>query len=95
VAQSNLFKGVPEMFKSIFQAGMGFFLNDGPEGALPTLYAAVARDAKGGAYYGPQGLLEMRGGDVGPAFVSKAAQDVEARKRLWEVCAELTGEDLK
>jgi NAD(P)-dependent dehydrogenase (short-subunit alcohol dehydrogenase family) len=95
VAQSALFKGMAGMFYGITHAFIGMFLNDGLQGALPTIYAATAREARGGAYYGPQGFQEMRGGDVGPAFISKAAADVETQKRLWDVCAELTGVELK
>jgi hypothetical protein len=32
------------------------------QGALPTRYAAVAKDAIPGAYYGPQGIGGMRCG---------------------------------
>ena len=47
---------------------IGALLNTQSEGALPTEYAATAPQAvEGGGYYGPQGFLEMRGGDVGPA----------------------------
>ena len=94
VAQSALFKGMAGMWYAATHAVIGMLLNDGPQGALPTIYAATALEAQGGAYYGPQGFNEMRGGDVGPAFVSKAAADVAAQKRLWETCAELTGVEL-
>jgi len=73
---------------------IGALLNSQAEGALPTLYAATAPDAAAGGYYGPQGFQEMRGGDVGPAIVAKAALDLAAQRRLWEVCVELTGVDL-
>ncbi len=70
---------------------IGSLLNDSLEGASPTLYAATSPQAKGGAYYGPQGFQEMRGGDVGPAWVAPAAQDEAAQRRQWEICEELTG----
>jgi NAD(P)-dependent dehydrogenase (short-subunit alcohol dehydrogenase family) len=58
-------------------------------GALPTLYAATA-DVPGGAYVGPDGLLEQRGH---PKLVdmSGAAKDQHAARRLWEASEELTG----
>jgi hypothetical protein len=58
-------------------------------GALPTLYAAT-EDVPGGAYIGPDGLLEQRGH---PHLVgmSGAAKDEEAARRLWEASEELTG----
>ena len=96
VAQTNLFKvgdgtGLAGIAQSFIQGAIGALLGTGLEGALPTIFAATAAAAKGGSYYGPEGFQEMRGGDVGPAIISKAAQDVTAQQRLWDVCAELTG----
>jgi NAD(P)-dependent dehydrogenase (short-subunit alcohol dehydrogenase family) len=58
-------------------------------GALPTLYAAT-QDVPGGAYVGPDGLGEMRGH---PTLVgrSKAANDEEMARRLWDLSEQLTG----
>jgi len=99
VARTNLFKigsskGLGRVAELVLQTSLGVLFGSGPDGAVPTVFAATSPDAKGGAYYGPQGFKEMRGGDVGPAFVSQAAQDVAAQGRLWGVCAELTGVDL-
>jgi NAD(P)-dependent dehydrogenase (short-subunit alcohol dehydrogenase family) len=59
-------------------------------GALPTLRAAADPGVLGGQYYGPDGILEMRGY---PKVVASSAQshDVETQKRLWAVSEELTG----
>ena len=96
VANTNLFHNGD--FSAAQRAGRRFvgslfdaFLNSEPSGALPTLYAATAAEAKSGAYYGPQGFLEMRGGDVGPAKIAKQALDQAAAQRLWETCDQLTG----
>ncbi|MFT7621080.1 MAG: NAD(P)-dependent dehydrogenase (short-subunit alcohol dehydrogenase family) [Myxococcota bacterium] len=61
-----------------------------PEGALPTLRAALDPDATGDAYFGPAGMGEMKGP---PVVVprTKAAQDAGVAERLWGVSAELTG----
>lgn len=58
-------------------------------GALPTLFAATAPEAKGGAYYGPSGFYEMKG-SVAEAFVAPQAKDASVAARLWEVSEELT-----
>jgi NAD(P)-dependent dehydrogenase (short-subunit alcohol dehydrogenase family) len=60
------------------------------QGALPQLYAATARDAESGAFYGPDGFRESRGH---PTRVQPAgrARDAELGRRLWEVSEELTG----
>ena len=61
-----------------------------PQAALPTLFAATAADAVPGAYYGPKGLLEVRG-RVGVATTPKAALDVAVARRLWDQTEKLTG----
>ncbi|MGC4806022.1 oxidoreductase [Micromonospora sp. DT233] len=59
------------------------------DGALPTLYAAVA-DIPGNSYAGPGGFLEGRGA---PKLVgrSAAARDGAVARRLWTVSEQLTG----
>ncbi|OLZ42155.1 short-chain dehydrogenase [Natrinema saccharevitans] len=59
-------------------------------GALPTLYAATAPGAEGGAYYGPGGLMNMRGTPERQAS-SDRSYDEETARRLWDVSSELTG----
>ncbi|WP_226005105.1 oxidoreductase [Natrinema salinisoli] len=59
-------------------------------GALPTLYAATAPDAEGGAYYGPGGLMNMRGAPERQAS-SDRSYDEETARRLWDVSSDLTG----
>jgi NAD(P)-dependent dehydrogenase (short-subunit alcohol dehydrogenase family) len=58
-------------------------------GALPTLYAAT-QDVPGNGFVGPDGLAEQRGH---PQIVgrSKAAQDADTARRLWDLSEELTG----
>ncbi|RKN10893.1 oxidoreductase [Streptomyces radicis] len=75
--------------RAFLRVGNRVLAQDGPAGALPTLYAAV-RDLPGASYVGPDGLGEMRGG---PALVgrSAAASDPESALRLWVVSEELTG----
>jgi NAD(P)-dependent dehydrogenase (short-subunit alcohol dehydrogenase family) len=70
-------------------AGNRLLAQSESDGALPTLYAALA-EIPGDSYAGPSGRLELRGA---PTLVgrSKAARDTEAARRLWEVSEELTG----
>ncbi|MEM9556733.1 MAG: oxidoreductase [Acidobacteriota bacterium] len=60
------------------------------DGAMPTLRAATDLDAKGGDYYGPSHLFEMRGA---PRKVrsNRRSQDREVAARLWTVSERLTG----
>jgi NAD(P)-dependent dehydrogenase (short-subunit alcohol dehydrogenase family) len=66
------------------------FAQSAAQGALPTLYAATAPDAEGGAYYGPGGFVNMRGTPERQAS-SDRSYDEEAARRLWAVSTELTG----
>lgn len=59
-------------------------------GADPSLYAATV--AESGTYTGPQRLHESRG-PIGPAKLSRYAQDADLAKKLWDRTTELTGLD--
>jgi NAD(P)-dependent dehydrogenase (short-subunit alcohol dehydrogenase family) len=67
-----------------------FIMQDDAMGALPTLYAATAPEAKGGEYIGPDGFMEFKGY---PKVVQARPQalDESVAKRLWQVSEELTG----
>jgi hypothetical protein len=96
VANTNLFQvgefsTVERVLRRGFGVAIGALLNTEAEGALPTLFAATSPDVVDGGYYGPQGLLEMRGGDVGLARVAAQALDQAAAARLWSECERLTG----
>jgi NAD(P)-dependent dehydrogenase (short-subunit alcohol dehydrogenase family) len=69
--------------------GNRLFAQDEHDGALPTLYAAVA-DVPPNSFAGPGGFLEQRGA---PKLVGRsgAARDAEAAARLWEISEQLTG----
>jgi NAD(P)-dependent dehydrogenase (short-subunit alcohol dehydrogenase family) len=60
------------------------------EGALPSLYAATAPDAQGGAFYGPAGFMEMKGPPK-VAHIDPGAKDAKLAARLWETSEALTG----
>jgi hypothetical protein len=59
-------------------------------GALPTLYAATSPDARGGKYYGPDGMFEYRGHPV-EVQAEPQAHDEQTAKKLWEISEQLTG----
>ncbi|MFC2165999.1 SDR family NAD(P)-dependent oxidoreductase [Acidobacteriota bacterium] len=67
-----------------------FFAQGISMGALPTLYAAVGEDVKGGDYYGPSGWREMKGY---PKKVesNELSHNREIAKKLWEISEEWTG----
>jgi len=66
-------------------------LAQGPaRGALPTLRAAVDPQARGGDYFGPRGLFELRGLPKKVESTQAAKNELDAR-RLWHLSEELTG----
>lgn len=96
VAKTNLFLAgkfdpLERMVRRGAGAAIGLLLNSEAQGAIPTVFAATAPGVVDGGYYGPQGLLEMRGGDVGEAEVAPQALDQAAAARLWSECEQLTG----
>jgi NAD(P)-dependent dehydrogenase (short-subunit alcohol dehydrogenase family) len=96
VANTNLFQvgefsQVERLVRRGFGMAIGALLNTEEQGAVPTLFAATSPDVAEGGYYGPQGLMEMRGGDVGVAKVAAQALDHAAAARLWSECERLTG----
>jgi NAD(P)-dependent dehydrogenase (short-subunit alcohol dehydrogenase family) len=74
----------------IVEWGFGLTVQSSEMGALPTLRAATDPTVRGGQYYGPGGLLQMRGY---PKLVSsnRRSHDTAVQKRLWSVSEELTG----
>jgi NAD(P)-dependent dehydrogenase (short-subunit alcohol dehydrogenase family) len=72
------------------QLAAPLFSQSAESGALPTLYAATSPQAKGGGYYGPNGLSELKGPPV-PAWIMPQARDKAGATRLWEVSQQLTG----
>jgi len=56
---------------------------------LPTLYAAVAPEVETGDYYGPSGMMEMRGFPTKAKIVKRALDD-QIAARLWDVSERLT-----
>jgi NAD(P)-dependent dehydrogenase (short-subunit alcohol dehydrogenase family) len=61
------------------------------DGALPTLYAATAEQAAGGGYYGPDGVLELKGSPA-PAKIMPQALRRDDAARLWQESARLTSQ---
>jgi protochlorophyllide reductase len=69
---------------------MRFLFQPAQQGVLPILYAATARDAKPGGFYGPSGYKEMKGSPA-PAAIPPAALDEAVAARLWQESERLTG----
>lgn len=66
-----------------------FLFQPSSQGALPTLFAATAPEAKGGVYYGPNKMGETRG-FPSIAKIPAQAEDLEVSLKLWKVSQKLT-----
>ena len=75
---------------SMANFGNRFLAQSPPMGALPTLYAATSPDVHGGGYYGPGGLMEMRGYPKEVKSNDKSHDEAVAAQ-LWDVSEALTG----
>lgn len=78
-----------------FQQAVGrllftLFGQSAARGALPILYAATEPAARGGGYYGPNGIREARGAP-GPARIFPHAADAADAARLWALSEAMTG----
>ena len=67
-----------------------FFAISAKKGSEATLFAATNSKASEYIYWGPTGIIEMRG-PIGKAKINKKAQDKGIAKRLWNVSEEMTG----
>lgn len=65
------------------------FFQPAAQGAWPSLYAATAKEVKGGTYYGPSRINETRGYPT-IAKIAPQAKDTEIASRLWEESEKLT-----
>jgi NAD(P)-dependent dehydrogenase (short-subunit alcohol dehydrogenase family) len=99
VSDTNLFKIGPKMEHSKLKLFLGKIfskvLGQSPDkGCLPMVYAATSEEIEGGEYIGPDGFKTMRGYPEKQES-SKASQNEEDAKKLWERSEELTGIEFK
>lgn len=92
VSRTDLLHNAPGKNSTVGRARslLWFLFQPVPQGALPTLFAATAPEAKPGGYYGPDGPVELRGYPTEAAIPTRAL-DREACARLWTVSEDLTG----
>ncbi|MBK5306775.1 MAG: SDR family NAD(P)-dependent oxidoreductase [Frankiaceae bacterium] len=85
--QSNYGNPVVDLFMKI---GNRVIAQSDEAGAWPQLYAATMPDVKGGEYFGPSGMFGLRGAPHRDS-PTRAAQNDETARRLWEISEQLTG----
>lgn len=81
-----------ELQRTMLLARLGnyIFAQDVSMGALPILRAAIDPHTQGSDYFGPSGLMEIRGYPV-KVLSNALSHDTEIAARLWEVSEGLTG----
>jgi NAD(P)-dependent dehydrogenase (short-subunit alcohol dehydrogenase family) len=89
-SNTELIRNAPAPARLAAKWFAGLLFQGPDDGALPTLRAATDPQVRGGEYYGPSGLGELRGS---PTRVNSSAQsqDRELQRRLWGVSEDLTG----
>lgn len=92
-ARTDLFQNGPgsKSFSNLLNTLVAPILGQsGAAGALPTLYAATAAEASGGALYGPSGPLELKGPPARVKILPSAAKR-DLAEELWRRSQALTG----
>jgi NAD(P)-dependent dehydrogenase (short-subunit alcohol dehydrogenase family) len=92
ISRTDLLLNAPGEFslERIMRRLLPFLFQPAAQGALPTLFAATAPNAEGGAYYGPD-KMGRNARTSAPAKVPPQALDAMAAARLWRVSEALTG----
>ena len=89
-AETNIATTGPSRFVNLMIQPMAALLSQSAaKGARPVALAAAEPEATPGAYYGPNGWMQM-GGRVDRAELKPQALDEEAARRLWAVSAAMT-----
>lgn len=92
IARTDLLHNAPGRWSAtgLTRSVLWFLFQPAWQGALPTLFAATSPLARAGAYYGPDGMAEIRGFPT-EAKAPRQALDAQASARLWDVSQALTG----
>ena len=83
--------GGPSVLARVAETVFNLVAQPAKDAALPVLFAAMAPEAKGGAYYGPSDWGETRGAP-GVSKIFPQAMDPVAAGRLWALSEKLTGQ---
>ena len=89
IIPNGMGRGTPGVQTRLIQAAFGLVAQPARQGALPSLFAAIAPQARAGTYYGPTGWGETRG-QPGLARIFPQAADPVAAHRLWSLSEKLT-----
>ncbi len=89
---SGLFDHMPKLFMQVLRLTfVPLFLHSNESAARPILKAALEGNVKGGEFFGPTGLFEMKG-PPGLAKRTKYSKREDVAQQLWEVSEQMLGE---
>ena len=88
-SMTELGRHIPPLFAILFLP-LSLVMNSSAEGALPTLMATTHEGVKGGDYFGPKGMGEMRHSAKQVETIPASRDEADAKK-LWDLSTELTG----
>jgi len=89
-AATDLQSHTESLLDRVMAIGNRLIAQNATMGALPTLYAATMPEVKGGEFYGPDGLGQMRG-HPRKTGSTRASRDAAVSAKLWRKAEELTG----
>lgn len=92
ISRTELLHNAPGKWSvaGISRSLLWFLFQPAAQGALPTLFASTSPEAKGGEYYGPDGMSEIRGYPTKAKIPNQALIASDAA-RLWNESEKMTG----
>ncbi len=92
---SGLFDHMPKILMTIMRyTFVPIFLHSTESAAKPILKAALDADVRGGEYYGPTGLQEMKGAP-GIATRTDYSQREDVASKLWDLSEKMTSTNFR
>ena len=95
VSKTNILSSGPVMGKKVLRTYLSEifaqqFAQTDEQGSLPVIHAATNPSVKGGEYFGPDGIFELRGKPTRVTPTTRA-QDENTARQLWSASEKLTG----
>lgn len=83
-------QGGSRLYRWLYSITNSLVAQSSEAGAHPLVLATAWPEARGGRYYGPTGLQQLRG-PVGESYIHPKARDAQIARGLWERSEELVG----
>ncbi len=88
-SETDIFNEMSGLRRFLLKYILAPFVGHSNENAARSLlYAALERDVKGGEYFGPQGIMDLKG-SPGRANRTEYSMDLVIAKKLWEASEEM------